>query len=55
MTKSDNPDVLINIFTKRKESVKQFNAGWGWLGMGMESLHVGNSTIATSNTEEPFY
>jgi hypothetical protein len=30
VTKSDNPDVLINIFyeEERKVSVNQFNAGW---------------------------
>jgi hypothetical protein len=35
MTKSD-PDVLINIFTKR-ESVNQFNAGWGY-GWGWDGI-----------------
>jgi hypothetical protein len=36
MTKSDNPDVL-NIFTREKVSVNQFNAGWGYGWVGMES------------------
>jgi hypothetical protein len=40
MTKSDNPDVLINIFTKReKVSVNQFNAGWGY-GWGWDGIHI---------------
>jgi hypothetical protein len=36
MTKSENPDLLVNIFTKEREriDVDQFNAGWdmdwGW-------------------------
>jgi hypothetical protein len=32
MSKSENPDLLINIFTKekRKVCVNQFNAGWGY-------------------------
>ncbi|HRB70759.1 MULTISPECIES: DUF4136 domain-containing protein [Flavobacterium] len=31
-TKSDNPDMLVNIFTKSSEqvNVSQFNAGYGW-------------------------
>ena len=31
-TKSENPDLLINIFTKSREqvNVNQFNAGWGY-------------------------
>jgi hypothetical protein len=43
MSKKENPDLLINIFTKEREKnvVNQYNAGWLWLGMGMKSLHVG--------------
>ena len=38
-SKSENPDVLINIFTKERERVNVYNnmgwgPGWGW-GMGM--------------------
>ena len=37
-TKSETPDLLINIFTKEREqvNVNQFNAGWGfgWCGWG---------------------
>ena len=31
-TKSETPDLLINIFTKEREqvNVNQFNGGWGW-------------------------
>jgi hypothetical protein len=32
MIKSDNPDLLVNIFTKEREriDVNQYNAGWGY-------------------------
>ncbi len=32
MTKSENPDLMINFFTKEREQVdvNQFNAGWGY-------------------------
>ncbi|MFT5251711.1 MAG: hypothetical protein ACI87N_000698 [Flavobacteriales bacterium] len=55
MTKSDNPDVLINIFTKEREkvSVNQFNAGWGYgWGWGWNPyMWGGQQNIATSSTE----
>lgn len=55
MTKSDTPDVLINIFTKEREkvSVNQYNAGWGYgWGWGWNPyIWGGQQTIATSNTE----
>jgi hypothetical protein len=55
MTKSDNPDLLINIFTKEREkvSVNQFNTGWGYgWGWGWNPyMWGGQQTIATSNTE----
>jgi hypothetical protein len=31
MIKSDNPDLLVNIFTKKENaSMNQYNAGWGY-------------------------
>ncbi len=30
--KSDNPDILISIFTKEKEQVDIYNNNWGWGG-----------------------
>lgn len=32
LTKSENPDLMINFFTKEREQVdvNQFNAGWGY-------------------------
>jgi hypothetical protein len=57
MTKSDNPDVLINIFTKReKVSVNQFNAGWGYgWGWGWNPyIWGGQQTSQLQTLKEPF-
>ena len=49
-TKSENPDLLINFFTKEREqvNVNQFNAGWGYgWGWGWNPyLWGGNTTIS---------
>jgi hypothetical protein len=59
MIKSDNPDLLINIFTKEREKidVNQFNMGWGYgWGWGWNPyLWGGRSTYATSSTEGTLY
>jgi hypothetical protein len=53
-TKSENPDLLINIFTKSREQVdvNQFNAGWGYgWGFGWNPYMVyggGQTTVSTS-------
>lgn len=55
--KSDNPDMLINIFTKTREQVdvNQFNAGWGYgWGFGWNpwmfggGIGMGNNVITTT-------
>ena len=55
MTKSENPDVLINIFTKEREKidVNQFNMGWGYgWGWGWNPfMWGGQNTTTTSSTE----
>ena len=55
MTKSENPDLLINIFTKEREKidVNQFNMGWGYgWGWGWNPfMFGGQNTLATSSTE----
>ncbi|CAH0336791.1 hypothetical protein FVB9288_02511 [Flavobacterium sp. CECT 9288] len=55
MTKSENPDLLINIFTKERErvDVNQFNAGWGYgWGWGWNPfMWGGQNTIASTSTE----
>ncbi len=58
-TKSENPDLLINIFTKSREqvSVNQFNAGWGYgWGWGWNPFMMGgHQTTVISSTEGTLY
>ena len=58
-TKSDNPDLLINLFTKSREqvNVNQFNAGWGYgWGWGWNPFMMGgNQTTVTTSTEGTLY
>lgn len=55
-TKSEAPDLLINIFTKSREqvSVNQFNAGWGYgwgWGWNPWMMGMGNQTTVSTSTE----
>lgn len=50
-TKSDTPDLLVNIFTKERQEVNVYNQGWGmygwgwgWGPMGWNQTNVTNST-----------
>ena len=58
-TKSDTPDLLVNIFTKAREqvNVNQFNAGWGYgWGYGWNPyLWGGNNTNVYTTTEGTLY
>ncbi len=57
-TKSDNPDVLVNIFTKeRKEvNVNNWNAGWGWgWGWGWGGPWGWNNYSVTTDTYGTLY
>lgn len=58
-TKSENPDLLVNIFTKSREevSVNQFNAGWGYgWGYGWNPyMMYGDHTTVSSSTEGTLY
>ena len=58
-TKSENPDLLINIFTKSREqvNVNQFNAGWGYgWGFGWNPYMMGGSqTNVSTSTEGTLY
>ena len=58
-TKSDNPDLLINLFTKSREqvNVNQFNAGWGYgWGWGWNPFMMGGrQTTVTTSTEGTLY
>lgn len=58
-TKSENPDLLINIFTKSRQQVdvNQFNAGWGYgWGWGWNPwMWGGRSTSVSTSTEGTLY
>ena len=57
-TKSDNPDLLINFFTKAHEevNVNQFNSGWGYgWGWGWNPYFYGGSASVYRNTEGTLY
>ena len=52
-TKSETPDLLINIFTKEREqvNVNQFNGGWGW-GFGWNPWMWGGGFNNVSTSSE---
>jgi len=57
-TKSETPDLLINIFTKAREqvNVNQFNAGWGYgWGYGWNPYLWGGNTNVYTTTEGTLY
>lgn len=54
-TKSENPDLLVNIFTKSREQVdvNTFNAGWGYgWGWGWSPWMFGGGRTSVSRTTE---
>lgn len=54
-TKSENPDLLVNIFTKSREQVdvNTFNAGWGYgWGWGWNPWMYGGNRTSVSRTTE---
>ncbi|HLF52369.1 DUF4136 domain-containing protein [Flavobacterium sp.] len=54
MTKSETPDLLVNIFTKEREQVDvtQYNAGWGYgWGYGWNPYLWGGQTYVSTSTE----
>lgn len=60
-TKSENPDMLVSIFTKSREKVNVYNNGWGPYGYGWGwypwywgGYGYGGSTVSTS-TEGVLY
>ncbi len=53
-TKSENPDLLVNIFTKarQKVDVNTFNSGWGYgWGWGWNPWMMGGNTSVNTYTE----
>lgn len=58
MSKSENPDLLVNIFTKEREqlNVNQFNMGWGYgWGWGWNPYFWGGNNYVTSTTQGTLY
>jgi hypothetical protein len=58
MTKSETPDLLINILTKEREQVdvSQYNAGWGYgWGWGWNPYLWGGRTYVSTSTEGTLY
>ncbi|MNE07455.1 hypothetical protein D3C80_1000740 [compost metagenome] len=54
MTKSETPDLLVNIFTKEREhiDISQYDYGWGYgWGWGWSPYAWGGPTYVTSTTE----
>lgn len=57
-TKSETPDLLVNIFTKARQevNVNQFSSGWGYgWGMGWNPYFWGGQTSVSTNTEGTLY
>ena len=59
MTKSENPDLLINVFTKEREKidVNQYSSGfgYGWAYGWNPYLWGGRSSTISSSTEGTLY
>jgi hypothetical protein len=58
MSKSETPDLLINIFTKEREhvDVNQYNSGWGYgWNYGWNPYLWGGRTYVTTSTEGTLY
>lgn len=57
-TKSETPDLLVNIFTKERErvDVNQYSAGWGYgWGFGWNPYVWGGHSYVTTTTEGTLY
>jgi hypothetical protein len=57
-TKSETPDLLVNIFTKERErvDVNQYSAGWGYgWGWGWNPYMWGGRNYVTTTTEGTLY
>lgn len=56
-TKSENPDMLVSIFTKSREKVNVYNNGWGpyGYGWGWSPYYWGNYNSVSTSTEGVLY
>ncbi|MBT8254551.1 MAG: DUF4136 domain-containing protein [Flavobacteriaceae bacterium] len=56
MTKSEEPDVLVSIFTKSRERINVYNNAWGWgpgyYGWGWNPWWGGYGGVSTSTSTE---
>lgn len=61
MTKSQNPDILISIFTKEREQVDVYNNywggryGWGWSPWYWGPGYYGNGSTVSTRTQGSLY
>lgn len=60
MTKSENPDMLVSIFTKSQQRVDVYNNAWGWGGWGWGGYGPGwgwgwDQPAVSTNTEGTLY
>ncbi|WCO02199.1 DUF4136 domain-containing protein [Psychroserpens ponticola] len=53
-TKSENPDMLVSIFTKSQQRINVYNNTWGWANFGPR-WGYNNQTIVSSNPEGTLY
>lgn len=56
-TKSENPDLLVSIFTKSREKVNVYNNGWGpyGYGWGWSPYYWNNYNTVSTSTEGVLY
>ena len=56
-TKSENPDLLVSIFTKSREKINVYNNGWGHYGYGWgwSPYYWNNYNNVTRSTEGVLY
>jgi len=59
-TKSENPDMLVSIFTKSQQRVDVYNNAWGWGGWGWGGFGPGwgwgwNQPSVSTSTEGTLY
>jgi hypothetical protein len=54
-TKSENPDLLVSLFTKSREKINVYNNGYGAYGYGWGWSPWYSNSYATSSTEGSLY
>jgi hypothetical protein len=56
-TKSENPDILVSIFTKSREKISVYNNNWGpyGYGWGWSPWYWNNNSQVSSSTEGSLY